>query len=228
MYRFPLSGLILFSVVGLLAADVSWNTKDVAQWTKEDAQQLLSDSPWIKRVTPAIMPPQNERERRDSGQMGGVSSVGLQALRLPTFFGGGPAAKEKVRQGALTLRWESALPVRAAEVRAGEAGAPEVEEGSYVVGVYGFPSGTLDGNMKLISQDLKRFGVLKHPGKKDIKPSRVDIIQDVDGVVLVYVFPRPADVSKDDVFQFNAQMGRYYIAQPFAASDMQFQGKPAL
>jgi hypothetical protein len=174
------------------------------------------------------MPPQNERERRDSGQMGGVSSVGLQALRLPTLFGGGPTPKEKVRQGALTLRWESALPVRAAEVKAGEAGAPDVEEGSYVVGVYGFPSGTLDGNIKLISKELQRFGILKLPGKKDIKASRVDIIQDPDGVVLVYVFPRPADITKDEIFEFDAQMGRYYVAQPFAASDMQFQGKPAL
>jgi len=228
MYRLPQAGLILFSVAGLMAADATWSTKDIAQWTKEDAQQLLADSPWIKRVTPALMPPQNERERRDSGQMGGVSSVGLQALRLPTLFGGGPQPKEKVRQGALTLRWESALPVRAAEVKAGEAGAPDVEEGSYVVGVYGFPSGTLDGNIKLISKELQRFGVLKHPGKKEIKPSRVDIIQETGGVVLVYVFPRPAGVTKDDVFEFNAQMGRYYVAQAFVANDMLFRGKPAL
>ena len=228
MYRLPQAGLILFSVAGLMAADATWSTKDIAQWTKEDAQQLLADSPWIKRVTPALMPPQNERERRDSGQMGGVSSVGLQAFRLPTLFGGGPQPKEKVRQGALTLRWESALPVRAAEVKAGEAGAPDVEDGTYVVGVYGFPSDSLDGNIKLISKELQRFGVLKHPGKKEIKPSRVDIIQETGGVVLVYVFPRPAGVTKDDVFEFNAQMGRYYVAQAFVANDMLFRGKPAL
>jgi hypothetical protein len=225
MYRIPLSGLILFSVVGLLAADVTWNTKEIAQWSKEDAQQVLADSPWVKRVTPAIMPTQNERERRDSGQMGGANSVGLQALRLPTFFGGGPAGKEQVRAGALTLRWESALPVRGAEVKAGEAGAPVVEEGSYAVAVYGLPTASIDGNLRLVSKELQRFGALKQNGKKEIKPSRVDIIQETDGVVLVYVFPRPSGISLGDVFEFSAQMGRYFIAQPFAASEMQFQGK---
>jgi hypothetical protein len=225
MYRIPLSGLILFSVVGLLAADATWNTKEVAQWNKEDAQQLLADSPWVKRVTPAIMPAQNEALRRQAGQMGGANSVGLQALRLPTFFGGGPTGKEQVRPGALTLRWESALPVRAAEVKAGEAGAPVVEEGSYAVAVYGLPSASIDGNLKLIGGNLQKFAVLKHTGKKEIKPSRVDIIQETDGVVLVYVFPRPTEITKEDIFEFNAQMGRYFVAQPFAASEMQFQGK---
>ena len=53
----------------------------------------------------------------------------------------------------------------------------------------------------------------------------MDIIQETDGVVLVYVFPRPAEITKEDIFEFNAQMGRYFVAQAFAASDMEFQGK---
>jgi hypothetical protein len=225
MYRIALSGLILLSVVGLLAADVSWNTKEIAQWSKEDAQQVLANSPWVKRVTPALMPSQNEALIRQGGQMGGANSVGLQALRLPTLFGGGPNGKEQVRPGALTLRWESALPIRMAEVKAGEAGAPAVDRGSFAVAVYGLPSASIDGNLRLISQNLKRLSELKQTGKKEIKAARVDIIQETDGVVLVYVFPRSIEITKEDTFEFSAQMGRYFVAQAFSANEMQFQGK---
>ena len=225
MYRLTVSGLILFSAVSFLAADVSWNAKQISEWNKEDAQQVLADSPWAKRVTPAILPPQNEAARRAGGQMGGANSVGLEALKLPSLFWGDGNGTEQVRRGALTLRWESALPMRAAEVKAGEAGAPSVDEGSFAVAVYGLPSAAIDGNLKLVAANLRRFAVLKQTGKKEIRPSRVGIIQETDGVVLVYVFPRPAEISKEDVFEFSAQMGRYYVAQPFAANDMQFQGK---
>jgi hypothetical protein len=225
MYRLPLSSLILFSVAGLLAADVSWNGKQISEWNKEDAQQFLADSPWVKRVTPALIPPQNETMRRAGGEMGGAGSIGLDSLKLPSLFWGGSNSKETVRPGALTLRWESALPVRAAEVKAGEVGTPDVDEGSFAVAVYGLPNRSIDGNLKLVSENLRKFAVLKHTGKKEIRATRVDIIQESDGVVLVYVFPRAAGITKDDVFEFDAQMGRYYVAQPFAASDMQFQGK---
>jgi hypothetical protein len=225
MYRISLSGLILVSAATLLALDAPWKTKPISQWNEADAKQVLVNSPWVKRVTPALMPQQNEALRRQSGQMGGGTGVGLEAFKLPTFFGGGSEGKEQVRPGALTLRWESALPVRSAELKAGGPGAPSVGEGNFAIAVYGLPSASIDGNVKLISQNLRRLAGLKYTGKKELKPSHVDIIQDSDGVVLIYVFPRSTQVTTEEILEFSAQIGRYYVAQPFAASEMQFQGK---
>jgi len=44
---------LLFSTcaVLLLAADPPWKAKPVADWTVEDARQILTDSPWAKNVT---------------------------------------------------------------------------------------------------------------------------------------------------------------------------------
>ena len=64
MYRLAQSGLILFSVAALLAADASWKTKPLAQWSEEDAKQVLANSPWVKRVIPAPLAPRGERQMR--------------------------------------------------------------------------------------------------------------------------------------------------------------------
>jgi hypothetical protein len=225
MYRIFLSGLILFSAGALLAVDAPWKSKPIAQWNEADAKSVLINSPWVKRVTPALMPKQNEALRRQSGQMGGATGVGLDALKLPTFFGGGSNGTENVLAGALTLRWESALPIRTAELKAGGPGAPVVGKDSFAIAVYGLPSASIDGNIKLISQNLQRLAGIKYTGKKELKPSHVDIIQETDGVVLVYVFPRSTQIATEDVLEFNAQIGRYYVEQPFATREMQFQGK---
>jgi hypothetical protein len=225
MYKMLLSGVIVFSATALLAVDAPWKSKPIEQWNEADAKQVLVNSPWVKRVTPALMPKQNEALKRQSGQMGGATGVGLEALKLPTFFGGGSSGTENVRPGALTLRWESALPVRSAELKAGGPGAPIVSEGSFAIAVYGLPSASIDGNIKLISQNLQRLAGIKRTGEKELKPSHVDIIQETDGVVLVYVFPRSIGITTEEILEFNAQIGRYYVAQPFVTSEMKFQGK---
>src|SRR5579864_7437332 len=95
MYRISLSGLILFSAATLLAVDAPWKTKPISQWNEADAKQVLVNSPWVKRVTPAVMPQQNEALKRQSGQMGGGTGAGLEAFKLPTFSGEAPKARNK-------------------------------------------------------------------------------------------------------------------------------------
>jgi hypothetical protein len=226
MYRMRLPGLMFLSVV-LLAADASWSTKQISEWNENDAQQLLAVSPWVKHVTPAIMPQPSEFQKREGGQMGGGKGAGVEAFKLPTIFGGGGSSavrKEQVRP--LTLRWESALPVREAERKAGQAGAPAIEEGSYAVAVYGIPASSIDGDLQTLSEALQKTATLKRNGKKEIKATRVDIFREADGAVLLYLFPRSTEIKKEDArVEFNAQIGRYYLAESFDTGAMQFHGK---
>jgi hypothetical protein len=229
MYRIPQSGLILFSVAALMAADASWKTKPLAQWSEEDAKQVLSNSPWVKRVTPAQLSGRNERERRDGGQMGGGKPANLDEINLGSFFGAGARPARKKKDGpfaTLTLRWESALPVRTAEGKVREADAPALEDGSYAVAVYGIPSESISGNVKSLAETLKKTSMLKRGNKKNLKPSRVQIIEGDDNSVIVYFFPRSAGITADDLrVEFDAQIGQYFVAQPFATAEMQVQGK---
>ena len=50
-------------------------------------------------------------------------------------------ANDSAPAPVLQLRWESALSVRAADLKAHEANAPTVNEGHYAIAVYGVPDG---------------------------------------------------------------------------------------
>jgi len=67
------------------AADPAWQSKPPSQWSSDDAKQLLTDSPWVKQVTPQNIPDLSPDERREGGNMEaspghGVGLAGLGIL----------------------------------------------------------------------------------------------------------------------------------------------------
>jgi hypothetical protein len=68
------------SLILLLAAEPSWNTKPVAQWDEQDAKQILAASPWVKQAVPVLLPPLTPEQRREAGATGGGKGAGLKAL----------------------------------------------------------------------------------------------------------------------------------------------------
>src|ERR1700683_3983858 len=99
MFRIAKSVLLPFGAVLLLAADPSWKTKDISQWNEQEAKLLLTDSPWVKKATPAALPPQNEALRRAGGNWGGGQSVGVDALNPATLLvsGGQQPGKRRAK-----------------------------------------------------------------------------------------------------------------------------------
>lgn len=230
MHRIPKSSLLAIPFALLIAADPAWMTKPMSQWDEEDAKQVLSHSPWVKYAKPARLSELTEDQRREGGQMGGGKGVGLQGIG-----GGGvlaparnpQAAKAKTRDvypAALQVRWESAFPVRVAELKAKEIGAPDWDGDFYVIAVYDVPGVNSNSNEVSI---LKRAGVLKRDGQKDIKPARVDVLERANGLAMVvYLFPRSDEISKDDKrVRFAAQIARLYLERDFDTGEMEFQGK---
>src|ERR1700735_5255219 len=70
------------------AADPTWQIKPVAQWTQEDAKQILTDSPWVKQITPQNVRDLSPDERREGGNMEaspghgvGLAGVGILGPR---------------------------------------------------------------------------------------------------------------------------------------------------
>ncbi|MEI9899580.1 MAG: hypothetical protein WDN31_04920 [Hyphomicrobium sp.] len=127
----------------------------------------------------------------------------------------------------MTLRWESALPVREAELKGGVTDAPDVDEADYVLAVYGLPKWVVSGNPDDVALALKKEGgILRREGKKDVKATRVRVLDRDSGPIVVYIFPRSKEITRNDgEVEFTAKIGQLRVTQFFALADMFYQGK---
>jgi hypothetical protein len=228
LWFFPLASVFLMAADSSGASDSSWKRKSLAQWSDADARQILTDSPWVKYVTPETVRDLSAAERRDGGDMEadighGVGIAGTGILGPARAREAIARAHEKPPNDPVMVRWESALPVRAAEQKAGEREVPVLDGDDYALAIYNipYPRRWNEGH------ELKGVAFLKRDNKKDIKPSRVKILRhDDDTVTLVYLFPRSVEIAKKDGrVQFQAQVGRLVVSQNFFTQDMQFQGE---
>lgn len=133
------------------------------------------------------------------------------------------------RQAPIEVRWESALPVRVAELKAGETGAPDWEGDYYAIAVYDVPGVTpaLEKNLPGL---LKQTTSLKRNGQKDLKPVRVDIALLGGNLArIVYLFPRSAQLATGNTrVEFVSQIGQIVVTQFFETGEMQLEGKVEL
>src|SRR5580698_8330116 len=225
MFRIAKSVLLPFGAVLLLAAEPSWKTKDISQWNEQEARLLLTESPWVKKATPVLLPPQNESLRRQGGSWGGGQSVGTEALSPSSLIGGAPEpGKRRAKPNhmdAVEVRWESAHAVRAAEQKAHDTDAPDWEGNFYVITVYDVPG--LDITSKALANNLKRGSSLQSDGRKALRPVRVDLLPQVGGLAtVVYLFPRSTEFTTDDKrIEFVALFGQLSMAQYFYPQEMQ-------
>ena len=143
----------------------------------------------------------------------------------------GPGGKDRSPRSlpqsiTLHLRWESAFPVRLAELKSHEVEPPTLQDQGYVIAVYDIPGGDFKGSPERLGEPLKSLAALKREGKKDVRPARVEVFQRDNTAVVVYLFPLSAEITKKDGrIRFEAQIGRIILAQDFDLSEMEFLGK---
>ncbi|HEY1756456.1 MAG TPA: hypothetical protein VGG72_13730 [Bryobacteraceae bacterium] len=227
MYRtlrlslFPIAAVLLF-------ANASWNAKPISQWDQEDCKQVLTSSPWVKFVMPAYVRDLSPDERVqggnwEEGRGGGVGLAGLGIFGPARQAEAIARAHAKPPAGTVAVRWESALPVRTAEEKTGETGAPILDNDHYAIAVYDIAAPTRWN----LENELKGIAYLKRNKKKDMKPSRVQVLRQIDGLAtVVYFFPRSQEITrKDGWVTFAAQIGRLFVTQAFSVDEMQLQGK---
>jgi len=249
MYRKWQLSLLPISVALVFATDQAWKDKQVAEWNADDAKQVLNDSPWAKTVKPTINRSSQGSQRRSGGGMGRGGGIGMGGIGigLPGMGGGrrggmggpgggypGGGQRGGTNDGTgtdnepapLKLRWESALPIRAAELKARDTSAPTLDADHYAIAVYGVPSRMASGDSKNLANQLKKQAAIKRDGKKDLKPSSVEVLQRDDGPVIVYLFPRSKEITRQDKrVEFDAKIGRLQFAHSFYVDDMNYQGK---
>jgi hypothetical protein len=209
----------------------SWKDKPLSQWTADDAKQLLTDSPWVKKLTPQNVRDLSPDERRSGGDMEAGIGHGVGLAGLGLF---GPErqreaiarAHYKPTPDAVMIRWESAAPVRAAEQKVGETGVPEVDPDHYAIVVYDI----LIPKHYNLARELRGISYIKRDNARNIRPSHVEILRQPDGkATLVYLFPRKMEITKKDGrLEFVAQIGRLFISQFFYTFQMQIDGELAI
>ena len=246
--------LVPISLLLFAQEQPAWKNKQIPEWTQDDAQQLLSDSPWAKTITPSVNRTENDGQ---PGQGGGRrSGIGIGVPGIGGIGGGrrgggypgggypgggypdggypGGGRSRRTDDGganssqpvSLKLRWESALPVREAELKNRDTTAPTVDDGHYAIAVYGVPNRMANGDSKSLGGQLKKAAVIKRDGKKDLKPSSVEVLQYADGPVIVYLFPRSEEITRQDRrVGFEAKIGRMEFTQFFYTEDMVYQNK---
>ncbi len=220
---------LLTGAVMLLAGDApAWKRIPASQWTDDDARELLADSPWVKTVALQQVRDLSSAERRDSGDWDagighGVGLAGTGVLGSTRAAEAIARAHDHSGLGSVTVQWESALPVRAAETKLGlDTGAAGRDE-FYAISVFDIAAPTRWN----AANELKGVAFLKLDKKKDLKPARVEIIRHPDGkATVIYLFRRSTEITrKDPALQFVAQVGRLFLAQTFFTEDMQFRGR---
>jgi len=245
MFRTWQLSLLPLSVALLMAADQPWKDKQVSDWNDADAKAVLTSSPWAKAIKPAVEPAAAQRAPARSvmtmpgmGRRGGYGypggaypAGGSYPGTPPTLPPGGRQATPAEQAPMLKLRWESALPIREAVMKARDPNAPTIEEGYYALAVYGVPTRMVNVDSKTLATRLKGLATIRRDGQKDLKPSRVLVLQRDGGPVFVYLFARAKNKSKpiikpdDKRLDFEAQIGRLRFGESFFLEDMVFEGK---
>jgi hypothetical protein len=222
---------IFTALLTATAYSPSWRDSPVGQWSDSDAKELLTDSPWSKNVHLDKVRNLSVFERRDGGdwEAGIPTGIGMEELGLLADWREIEAFEHDYavsKLGTVTVRWESALPVRAAEAKIGEGAAPAWTGDYYAIAVHDLRP---PFRWNLANQ-LKGVSYLKLDNKKDLKPSRVMVLPKAKGLAtFVYLFPRSVEITKKDrTIAFVAQIGRLFVSVNFFPADMRLDGVPQL
>jgi hypothetical protein len=221
----------------LLAADF-WEKKAPQDWTAEEVDTILTDSPWAQTASIAFVGDKSQ-------PIGGGSGGGIGRPRSP-FPTSGPTnrtgqpdggwggrfsavgtASRAFRGGDVVVRWSSALPIRQALEQAGAADSaprPELLNDFYVISLSRIPPGMA----RLVDEpeQLRAAARLTPKDRAAIRAERVEIRPRPGTPGVDICFPRSPGLTADDrqiVFELVAE--DYELKAKFKPRDMTYNGK---
>ena len=234
--------------VSLGAADF-WQAKPFADWNDKDVKKMLENSPWARPVNVSgdLVAPWSGGKRGANGR-GSMGEIGNGTEAPPNPMddaprsGVGRAAQNADPDRAtapavtFTVRWESALPVRQARVRAkygSEAATSaevkrvlEAEEPNYVITVSGLGPDAMRGDAAEIKKRAIAGAALIVKGKDPIKPVDFMLERGKGAAIGMFAFPKNAPLTIDDKeVEFSAHFDSIPVKQKFQFKTMVLGGK---
>jgi hypothetical protein len=213
---FSLSGLASLASAALAAAAKEfWDEKDPSQWSKEEIEGMLNQSPWAKRASISYSTAVPGFGPGVIGRRSGVATINRSGTGATTDGGDGKLDFHAV------IRWESARPIRAAEkMRLDE------EPDAYVLAAIGdFPAGDIDESQGAHEQRdamLREFTKLERHGAPTIYLERSQSI--TGGLRFYFSRLEPITASNKEI-AFSTKMGPLEMKAKFPLKDMLYRGK---
>jgi hypothetical protein len=251
-----ISLLLTLAALAVWAADF-WDAKPYTDWSQKDIQKMMTNSPWSKQISVAVGPaigrgglggPQSGVGGRGGRGGGGVNPATLGDASSSSGGGGAPPGGGGLRGDRtpddspvmvpavrLLLRWQTALPVKQALVKAkygAEAGtSPEAqkllarEEQYYVLSVSGLPAYLLPKDEQA-KQAMAAASTLNVKNKDAVAAADVEFQKDGGNVDAYFLFPRKSPFSLEDKeIEFVSKLGPVTLKHKFKLKDMVFKGK---
>ena len=230
----PISWAAFLACATVLFAAQPW-TKDASRWTAEDVQHVLKASPWAQTGQAAFAKGLTD-ETVTSTSLPDGSSAGLPGSKARWDGGVGRPIGTDLPSVPVTIRWDSAAPVRAALLKAHDPMRPP-DQRNYVIAILGLWPGEKAGaaaedgdaapkreDTGHIRQELMSAARLLRHGKKAIAPETVEL--DAASGTIRLSFPKadPITAEEKDVV-FSTQFGPLYVVKRFRLKDMVYGGR---
>jgi len=219
--------LLLLFAACLWAADF-WIAKPYTEWNDKEISKILSDSPWVGKVTISMAPAGGGGGGAPSGKGGGNGPRGESAENAAP--GGGSSGPE------VTLLWQTALPIKQALMKRkfGSEVAASPEAKGFIDRkdeVYALTMAGLPANLAQAAQGDKKavlLGVttLEVKGKEPVKAMDVQVSAAGRNMNLSFLFPRTTNFTAEDKeFEFVTKFDKTTVKHKFKLKDMVFNGK---
>jgi len=226
----------------LMAQDQSWLTKPAAEWTRPEAESILSNSPWAKPNVPTMVNSGTEQKRSQHGaigsgtspgglRVGGIGIRGMGSKRGAMNHPSSPSEADGSDSSAtapptLLIRWESAVPVQIAHLKLADPDGPSIEEACYTIAILNIPEGAVKGDAKDLEKRLKNQGEITAGGRKPVHSSEVRVLDEDNGRIILFKFPKTYEITAaDETVVFGADLGGMKLLQSFVLKEMVFEGK---
>ena len=240
--------VLIFALLSASSGD-PWD-KDAAQWTDQDAQLVLTDSPWVQSVEAEMHDPRDDREEYSTpppaGERAGMAGQTNPVAPQGRWDGGaGRNSMGSLPSLPVTVRWDSALPVREALRHVSGSEPPGVSSGDYVITLTGLiPAGRYrsagradtssnsDGasdkrNPEELLEAFMSSSRLLPRGETAIAPTNVRLDSASGALHIFFPRSRPIEAKAKEVV-FATRFGGFKVRAKFRVKDMRYQGKPAL
>ncbi len=210
------------SIVVVLPAEAAegWIAKNPPEWTPDDIQTILGQSPWAKTVNPEL----SSASLRASAKKGhrAAAADGIRDKRILTDF-------------SVLVRWESALPILLARKRAPSA----YPEDNYVLSISRLPmtfmAALVGGSSRsgaapdanLVARKILETSLLQREGKDNIRADHAEWVESDFETRLLLMFhhpPEPVAVT-DTAITFLCRMGSVIVQASFPLKAMIYRNR---
>ncbi len=247
---------LLFCTLAAMCAQ-PWHKKP-ADWTPQDVRHILTESPWAKQGSakfPEIIyyddSPGSAQADPNAAGVGSRAGMPLPGGKTGHWDGGVGRDPGHPPTLPLIIRWDSALPIRQALVRAGEADLSQARSAKdYVITIIGLWPGEKTkqkedsddswGNLPPevptehekparpglghMREELMATAKLLLRGQPSLTPE--DVTMDEKTGAIHFFFPRSRPITlSDKEATITAQFGPMRVSEKFRLKDMAEEGK---